>query len=81
MGPRCAALAQNGNKNLQQCANKLTFNPKEPLLPHSIPSHPWQKIGTGILTWDSKDYLIIVNYFSQFLEIDLLTHQDIISCY
>ena len=64
-----------------QIYNKLSFNPKKPLLPHSIPSHPWQKIGTSILTWDSNDYLIIVNHFSQFLELDLLTHQDTISCY
>ena len=55
------------------CATKRPSNPKEPLLPHNISSCPWQKIATDIFTWDKKDYLITVDFYSRFFEIDLLT--------
>ena len=55
------------------CATNHPSYPKEPLLPHNTPSCPWQKIATNIFTWDSKNYLITVDYYSRFFEIDQLT--------
>ena len=45
---------------------------KEPLLPHPIPKHPYDRIGLDLFTCDSKDYLIITDYYSSFPEIFLL---------
>ena len=39
---------------------------------HSVPERPWQKVGTDILTFKGRSYLITVDYFSQFFELDLL---------
>ena len=38
--------------------------PKEPLLPHAIPSCPWQKVGTDLFTWDNKNYQWLVTLTS-----------------
>ena len=45
---------------------------KEPLMSHEIPSRPWQKVGADLLTLNGKDYLITVDYYSNFWEIDRL---------
>ena len=43
---------------------------KEPIIQHDIPDRPWVKVGADILTFDEKDYLITVDYNSNFFEID-----------
>ena len=45
---------------------------KETLMMHDIPLRPWEKIGLDLFTFDDKDYLITVDYFSNFFEIDYL---------
>ena len=45
---------------------------KEPLMPHPVPSRPWQKVGVDIFTWNKRDYLLVVDYFSRFPEVSLL---------
>lgn len=46
---------------------------KETLRPHEMPDRPWAKVGTDLFTFDNKDYLITVDYYSNFWEIDYLT--------
>lgn len=45
---------------------------KETLHPHEVPSRPWAKVGTDLFTYDNKEYLITVDYYSNFWEIDYL---------
>lgn len=45
---------------------------KETLISHEVLSRPWAKVGTDLFVFDSKDYLITVDYFSNFWEIDYL---------
>ena len=45
---------------------------KEPLMPSPLPQRPWQKLGTDILEYNKKKYLVIVDYFSRFIEIEEL---------
>lgn len=45
---------------------------KETLNPHEVPDRPWAKIGTDLCSFDGKDYLVTVDYFSNFWEIDFL---------
>ena len=49
---------------------------------HSAPNRPWQRLGTDIFTFNSKNYLITVDFYSGWFEIDLLNNmlsQTIIS--
>lgn len=54
------------------CQKRRSANPKEPLLSHAIPERPWQVIGAGLFTWNSRDYIVIVDYNSRFFELERL---------
>ena len=54
------------------CARRAPSNPKEPLLPHDIPIRPWQKVGTDIFSWNNTSYLVTVDYYSRYFEVDEL---------
>ena len=49
------------------------MNQKAPLMQHAEGSTPWQKIGLDLFELNGKHYLIAVDYFFNFIEIDLLT--------
>ena len=44
-------------------------NQKEPLLSHSVPLRPWDKVGADHFTFAATDYLIVVDYFSKYPEV------------
>ena len=45
---------------------------KETLMPHKVPSRPWKKVGTDLFEFKNKSYLITVDYYSNFWEVDKL---------
>ena len=45
----------------------------QPLIPSSLPQLPWQKVGTDLFEYMQKQYLIIVDYYSRFIEAALLS--------
>ena len=61
------------------CLKHRNSNTKEPLKYHQIPELPWQVIGIDLMTFDNDDYLITVDYFSRYLEVDLLTDNKSVS--
>lgn len=54
------------------CQERRAANPKEPLLSHAIPERPWQNIATDLFTLNLEDYIIIVDYYSRFFELETL---------
>ena len=44
-------------------------NPSEPLIPSIFPERPWQEIGIDFFYSKGKDYLLIIDYFSRFIEV------------
>ena len=44
----------------------------EPLRPSPLPELPFQKVGTDLFEWD-KIYLLVIDYYSRFIEIAQLT--------
>jgi hypothetical protein len=46
---------------------------KETLKSHEIPSRPREKIATDLFTYNKKEFLITVDYYSNFWEIDELS--------
>uniref|UniRef100_A0A3B3C851 Integrase catalytic domain-containing protein n=1 Tax=Oryzias melastigma TaxID=30732 RepID=A0A3B3C851_ORYME len=38
-----------------------------------LPTEPWQKVGTDLFHWDGKNYLLLIDYFSNYPELALLS--------
>ena len=49
---------------------------REPLMFHEIPSRPWQRVATDLFLFDQRQYLITVDYYSSFFEVDKLEIAD-----
>ena len=52
------------------CQALGTQQQNETLTPHQIPSRPWSKVGLDIFTLSDQHYLITVDHYSNFWEID-----------
>ena len=55
------------------CTPTRNPNPRELMKPHVIPDRPWQKVGTDLFTVDNKQYLVTVDSYSRYFEVDELT--------
>ena len=56
-------------KQCSVCSKYSNLNQKEPLLPHPVPTRPWEKVGVDYFMLDGKDFLLVVDYFSKFPEV------------
>ncbi|GFO04959.1 retrovirus-related pol polyprotein from transposon 17.6 [Plakobranchus ocellatus] len=65
----------NDSQSRDTCATFCVRQPKQPLLTYEVPSRPWQKVRTDIFSISGRNYLVTVDYFSAFIEVDYL--QDI----
>uniref|UniRef100_A0A3P9K9H2 Gypsy retrotransposon integrase-like protein 1 n=1 Tax=Oryzias latipes TaxID=8090 RepID=A0A3P9K9H2_ORYLA len=54
------------------CQERRSSNPRELLMSHAIPERPWQVIGTDLFSWNSRDYIVIVDYLSRYFELERL---------
>ena len=43
---------------------------------HEITDQPWVKIGAGLFLFRNKDYVIVVDYASKFLEVSRLPNTE-----
>ena len=41
-------------------------------MPSALPSLPWQKVATDLFKWEGSTYLLVVDYFSKYIEISKL---------
>ena len=54
----------------------------EPLMMSKLPDLPWQKVATDLFSWKGSQYLLIIDYFSRYVELSKLsatTSQDVIN--
>ena len=64
----------------ETCQEMKPRNPPEPLRQHSDGDEPWQKIGLDLFEIAGKHYLAVVDYYSNFIEVDLLTTMTSVYC-
>lgn len=53
------------------CLEKV--NKSEPMMATSFPDRPWQVVGTDLFKFKGSDYLVMVDYYSRYIELALLT--------
>ena len=78
---RDAVFWPNMSKDIQAvyqtcatCAQYGTQATLEPMLSHPTPTQPWQFVSQDIFELDHKQYLITVDHYSDFYELDPLTN-------
>ena len=59
-------------KSCPECQKK-TAPHTEPLLQPALPRHPWEKLATDLFQLKGKSYLLVVDYFSKYVEIQALS--------
>ena len=57
--------------NCAQCS-KLRQNPPEPMVASNLPMYPWQKVATDLFQLNNQDYLLVVDYYSRYIEVEKL---------
>ena len=57
--------------NCEVCSRER-LAPQAPLQPQQLPDRPWQRIAADLFAWEGKEYLLTVDYFSRFIEVDHL---------
>lgn len=68
----CPGLERELQDLVTKCPVCLPTRPtqrKEPLVTTELPSRPWQKIAADICEYDKQHYLVVIDYFSRYLEI------------
>ena len=66
---------------VQQCDACLSVRdspPKEPLLSHNFAPRPWSKVGADLFYFDNRTFLVMVDYYSNYIEICKLQSQTTI---
>ena len=61
-------------KKCSLCQRYSNKQQKETLMQHETPEHPWQNVATDLFQWAGKDYLLVVDRYSGYPEIALLSN-------
>ena len=59
----------------QVCQSFQRNNPKETLMSHCIPDRPWTKIAADPFEFNGEHYLVLVDYYSAWIEFDKMRDQ------
>ena len=51
-----------------KCMKYQSKQPKEPMQTHDVPLLPWQTVGSNILEHKNQNYLVVIDYYSKYIE-------------
>lgn len=51
------------------CDEHKPSKPNAPLMPTVLPSRAWEKIGADLFEYDKKHYLVVIDYYSRYIEV------------
>ena len=67
---------------IRNCSTCLTFRnrqPSEPLIRHPIPNQPWTKLAADVFYLYEHSYLLIVDYYSNYIAVEHLNNAQSIT--
>ncbi|CAK1580707.1 unnamed protein product [Parnassius mnemosyne] len=67
--PGLSADVERAVRRCESCALHARAPAREPLLQHIVPNAPWQKLASDIFEYKKKYYVILVDYFSNYVEV------------
>ena len=70
--PGMAQQIENMIIDCDVCAGHQHRQPKETLRPTKTPELPWYEVGTDIFAWEGQQYLVTIDYYSKYIEVDRL---------
>ena len=71
--PSMADEIKDQVQNCEVCNDFLARQQKEPLMTHTISETPWSKVGQDLFTLGDENYLVPVDSYSDYVELDLLS--------
>ena len=51
------------------CIEIQRYQQKEPLISHKVSTDPWYKVGMDLFSYRNKDFLVVVEYYSNYPEV------------
>ena len=63
---------KNHVSTCEACREYERSQPKETLRSHEVPNRAWQRVGLDLFELEGKHYLVTVDYYSDFFELDHL---------
>ena len=79
--PSMSKDIQEAVEKCEVCAEFQNNNSKQPMQSHEIPGRPWSRVSSDLFTLNSRDYIVLVDSYSDFIEVGELrstTSSDII---
>ena len=73
--PRMSAQMKDFVGQCDVCLTHRDSQVQEPLLQHEVPPRPWAKIAADICFHSGRALLVVVDYFSNFIEVDSLSSE------
>ena len=67
--PKLSLDLKNTVENCKICQENRPSQRNEPLKPTPLPNRPWEKLGTDLCHFKGKDYLVVIDYYSRWIEI------------
>ena len=73
--PGMSAEIENLIRNCAKCADLQNRLPKLPLMPTETPELPFEVVGSDLFEFEDKQYVLLVDYYSKYIEVDKLKDQ------
>lgn len=70
--PRIGKDIKSRVASCRHCLEKQLSQASEPLLPSALPDRPFQKVGIDICEFRNKHYLVQVDYYSRYIDVNYL---------
>ena len=69
-------ITRHLEKFIKECPTcQQTLPPqREPLLPTPLPDYPWEKLATDLFHHNGTNYVLLVDYFSRYVEVQKLSN-------
>lgn len=73
--PKMSSDIENFVNKCERCQLNRPCNQKESLRPHTLPERPWQFLYSDFLEHNNRNYLLIVDAYSHWLEVFLVPNK------